>query len=191
VWFADADHGYVVGAFNLIFRTSDGGRTWVPLFDRTDNPKLFNLYAIRQVAGDVYLAGEGGLVMKLDAAAQRFRALEFPYEGSVFGLAGAKSSVLAFGLRGNVFRSDDAGRSWIKVDAGLLAAVVAAARTSDDATLLADAGGRVVSTEDGGRTFAKRNAAQPVPLTGIVETSTGTVAVVGPRGVAVTTLTGR
>src|SRR3546814_8017478 len=28
VWFADADHGYIVGAFNLLLATSDGGEHW-------------------------------------------------------------------------------------------------------------------------------------------------------------------
>ncbi len=28
VWFEDADKGFVVGAFNLILRTEDGGKSW-------------------------------------------------------------------------------------------------------------------------------------------------------------------
>jgi photosystem II stability/assembly factor-like uncharacterized protein len=186
VWFADANRGYVVGAFNLIFRTDDGGRTWTPWFDRTDNPKFFNLYAIRPAAGELYIAGEGGLVLKLDTAAQRFRALEVPYAGSFFGVTGAKASVLVFGLRGNVYRSDDAGKSWVKVDTGLPAAVAAAARTSRDATLLADVGGRVVASVDGGRTFTPVTLKQPMPLTGLVEAGDGRLALAGPRGVAIT-----
>ena len=51
VWFADENNGYAVGAYNLIFRTRDGGMTWESWFDRTENPKFFNLYAIRPVAG--------------------------------------------------------------------------------------------------------------------------------------------
>ena len=94
--------------------------------------------------------------------------------------------MLAFGLRGNVFRSDDAGRSWVKVEAGLPAAVIGAARTSQDATLLADVGGRVVASEDGGRTFSPLTLAQPMPLTGIVESAKGRLALVGPRGASVT-----
>jgi photosystem II stability/assembly factor-like uncharacterized protein len=191
VWFADAANGYVVGAFNLIFRTSDGGKSWTPWFDRTDNPKFFNLYAIRAVGGDLYVAGESGLVMKLDPAARRFRALDVGYAGSFFGVTAAKASVLAFGLRGNVYRSDDAGKTWVKVDAGLPASVVAAARTSSDAVLLADAGGRIVATEDGGRTFTKVTMKQPMPLAGLADAGSGRLAIVGPRGVAISDATAR
>ena len=123
MWFADASTGYIVGAYNLIFRTTDGGRTWEPWFDRTDNPKAFNLYAIRPAGGDLYVVGEGGLVLKLDDSAQRFAAVEVPYAGSLFGVTATRSAVLAFGLRGTVLRSEDRGRTWTKVDAGLAGAV--------------------------------------------------------------------
>src|SRR6185437_8188856 len=66
VWFANPADGYVVGAYNLIFHTADGGKTWQPWFDRTDNPRFFNLYAMRPICGELYIAGEGGLIMKLD-----------------------------------------------------------------------------------------------------------------------------
>src|SRR6478736_1643682 len=186
VWFADAQNGYIVGAYNLIFRTADGGSTWTPLFDRTANPKFFNLYAIRPVNGDLYIAGEGGLMLKLDRSADQFKGLAMPYKGSFFGLAGAGNSVLAFGLRGNVYRSDDGGTSWVKVEVGLPSAVVGAARTQRGATILADAGGRVVASADGGRTFTSVPLKQPMPLTGVAEAGEGRLALVGPRGVAVT-----
>ncbi len=186
VWFADADNGYVVGAYNLIFRTRDGGKSWEPWFDRTENPKFFNLYAIRPAAGGLYIAGEGGLVLKLDAAGQRFAALSLPYSGSFFGVTEAQGAVLVFGLRGNVYRSENGGASWEKVDAGLAATVVAAARTARGATLLADVGGRVSATEDGGRSFHPIALKQPLPLTGLAEANQGHLAMTGPRGVAVT-----
>jgi photosystem II stability/assembly factor-like uncharacterized protein len=186
VWFADASNGYVVGAYNLIFRTNDGGKTWQPWFDRTDNPKFFNLYAIRPAADGLFIAGEGGLVLKLDPNGQRFNALALPYNGSFFGVADAQHAVLVFGLRGNVFRSDDGGRNWTKVDAGLPATVVAATRTAQGATLLADVGGRVTATDDGGRTFRPLALKQPMPITGLAEAGQGRLALTGPRGVATT-----
>ena len=191
VWFADANNGYVVGAFNLIFRTTDGGRSWESWFDRTANPKFFNLYSIRPAGGGLFVAGEGGLVLKLDASGQQFKALAMPYTGSFFGVAAAKDAVLVFGLRGNVFRSDDGGSSWVKVDAALAATVVAATRTGSGATLLADVGGRVAATEDGGRTFRPLVLKQPMPLTGLTDAGENRFAVTGPRGVAVTETTAR
>lgn len=185
VWFADASNGFVVGAYNLIFRTRDGGKAWEPWFDRSDNPKFYNLYAIRPVGGDLYIAGEGGVLLKLDVAAQRFKALAMPYNGSYFGVADAGGAVVAFGLRGNVYRSEDGGATWTKADAGLAAAVVAATRSASGALLLADAGGRIARSADGGRTFDKVALKQASPLTGIADLGDGRLALVGPRGVAI------
>ena len=125
-------------------------------------------------------------MLKLDRSDDRFKALAMPYTGSFFGVAGAGNAVLAFGLRGNVYRSDDAGASWAKVDVGLPSAVVGAAHTQRGATILADAGGRVVASGDGGRTFTSVPLKQPMPLTGVAEAGEGRLVLVGPRGVAVT-----
>jgi photosystem II stability/assembly factor-like uncharacterized protein len=185
VWFADALNGYVVGAYNLIYKTVDGGKTWQPLFDRTDNPKFFNLYAIRPAAGGLYIAGEGGLVMKLDAAGQRFKAVSPEYNGSLFGVVEAKSAVVVYGLRGNVFRTEDAGAHWVKVDAGLPATVVGATRTAQGAVVLADVGGRLAASSDGAQSFARMTLKNAMPLTAIAEIGEGRFALTGPRGVAV------
>jgi photosystem II stability/assembly factor-like uncharacterized protein len=189
VWFSDAQNGYAVGAYNLIARTRDGGKTWESWFDRTDNPKFFNLYAIRPAAGELFVAGEGGLVLKLDGATQRFRALTVPYNGSFFSVTDARSAVIVFGLRGNAFRSEDRGATWSKIDAGLPASIVGAATGADGTTLLADVGGRLAATSDGGRTFAKAALAVTTPLTGIADAGSGRLAVVGPRGAAVSAVT--
>jgi photosystem II stability/assembly factor-like uncharacterized protein len=189
IWFADENNGYAVGAYNLIVHTTDGGKTWEPQFDRTENPKFFNLYAIRPAAGGLFIAGEGGLVLKLDAATQRFKAQDVPYKGSFFGVVDAGPAVLVFGLRGNVFRSDDGGKTWAKIDAGLAAAVVGATRTAPNGNVvLADAGGRAVVSDDAGRIFTKLPLANAMPLTGIADAGDGRLALVGPRGVAVTAI---
>jgi photosystem II stability/assembly factor-like uncharacterized protein len=184
IWFADAENGFAVGAYNLVFRTVDGGRTWNPWFDRTDNPRLYNLYAIRRVAGEVYIAGEAGLVLRLDAAAGRFRAASAPYNGSFFGIADAGSAVIVYGLRGNAFRSTDAGRSWSRLDVGLAASIVAATRTGR-ALFLADSAGRIAASEDGGATFTPVAFDRPTMLTGIADAGHGKLVMVGPRGASV------
>ena len=81
-------NGYVVGAFGLMLRTTDGGAHWQPLLHAADNPKGLHLYAVRGIGGDVYIAGEQGLLLKLDRDSGRFRALELPYKGTLFGVVG-------------------------------------------------------------------------------------------------------
>ncbi|HZZ91292.1 MAG TPA: YCF48-related protein [Usitatibacter sp.] len=184
VWFADRDNGFAVGAYNLLFRTADGGRTWEPWFDRIDNPKLYNLYAIRPAGGALYIVGEAGLVAKLDVPGARFRALPVPYKGSFFGLAEAGSALVVFGLRGNAYRSADGGATWSKVDAGLPASIVAATRTARGALLLADAAGRVAASRDGAESFFPVALDRTVPVSALVEVAPGRLASVGPRGVA-------
>jgi photosystem II stability/assembly factor-like uncharacterized protein len=188
VWFADARNGFAVGAYNLIFHTTDGGATWEPWFDRTDNPKLFNLYSIRPAAGALYIAGEGGLALRLDPAAQRFRAVATPYNGSFFGVADGGATAVLFGLRGNVFTSGDGGKTWSRIDARLAASVVASARDVEGRLLLADASGRVAASADGGRSFEPLKLRPALPITGFADMGGGWLAVVGPRGAALAQL---
>ena len=51
VWFENEMHGYVVGAYGLLLETTDGGQTWESWFDRAENPRFMNLYAIRPDGG--------------------------------------------------------------------------------------------------------------------------------------------
>lgn len=189
VWFADENNGYIVGAYNLIFATSDGGRTWEPWFDRTDNPKYYNLYAIRPAAGGLYIAGEGGTVLKLDTAARRFRAVPVDYKGSLLGVTDAGDAVLVYGLRGHVFRSSDAGRTWARVDSTLPATVVGGTRSGND-IVLADQGGRLVRSSDGGLSFARMPQESTVPITSIASAGPGAIAATGPTGVRVIAASG-
>lgn len=190
VWFADERTGYAVGAYNLIFRTDDGGATWAPWFDRTDNPKFFNLYSVRPAGGDLYIAGEGGLVLKLDAAAQRFRAVELPYQGSLFGVTGDAGNVVVYGLRGNAFHSDDGGRTWKKADTSLRASIVAAASVGN-VIALADVSGRVSGSADGGRSWQPLRVPAAMMVAGIADAGNGKIALAGMRGVVVTPVEAR
>lgn len=185
VWFQDEKNGYVVGAYNLIFATSDGGKTWEPWFDRTDNPKFLNLYSIRPAAGGLYIAGEGGLVLRFDPAAKRFRAVPVDYRGSLFGVVDGGNSVLVFGLRGNLFRSDDGGKSWTKVDSQLPATIVSGVRTEKGALVIADQGGRIALSTDGGKSFNRVKLAKAIPVFGLTDAGAGKLAFATPVGVLV------
>lgn len=183
VWFENESTGYVVGLFNLIFRTTDGGKTWLPLFDRTDNPQRLHLYAVRPAGKHLYLAGEQGLVLRLDAASQRFQAMPVDYRGTFFGIAPTGGEgLLVFGLRGNVFRSDDAGQHWLKVDTGIDVGLTAAAQAPDGRLVLTSQAGHVLQSTDGGRTFTQAPRAKR-PIGSVAFASPKALVTAGPRGV--------
>lgn len=183
VWFADEKNGFVVGAFNLIFRTADGGQSWEPWFHRTANPNRLHLYAIRQLKAGLFIVGEQGLVMKLDPAGGRFTALDTAYRGTFFGVAGSGPAVLVFGLRGNVYRSSDGGASWAKLQTGLQEGVTAAATCPDGRLVLASQSGRLLRGDDGAAQFRMLKLAQPVPASTVLCGDGEDVLVGGVRGI--------
>lgn len=113
--FYDADHGIVVGAYNLAFSTADGGRTWQSLMAGMANPKAMHLYALRAHGDTLLVAGEQGLALRSEDRGRSFRRLETPYKGSFFTAEFLDSSgrdMMLAGLRGNVWRSRDGGDNW-------------------------------------------------------------------------------
>ena len=182
VWFDDARTGWVVGAFGLVLRTIDGGASWEPLLHATDNPKALHLYAVRRVGADLYVAGEQGLLLRLDAGSGRFAALSIPYAGTLFGVLGNERVVLAYGLRGNVVRSTDRGRSWQAVSAGVPVGLTAGTFDARGRIVLVSQAGHVLASADDGATFAPLKTARAQPAAAVARAGAGTLVIGGPRG---------
>jgi photosystem II stability/assembly factor-like uncharacterized protein len=185
VWFDDERNGYAVGAFNLVFATRDGGATWTPASDRVDNPKGYHLYALRGSGpgGDIYAAGELGLVLRLDRASQRFVALPTPYKGTFFGIVVKPDLLLAFGLRGNAWRSTDGGRHWQQTATGVDTGLTGGALLPDGGVALVSAGGQLLVSRDNAATFVPIAAEKTQPAFALMPAGANRVALVGARGV--------
>ncbi|VVM59705.1 Ycf48-like protein [Pseudomonas fluorescens] len=182
VWFANDHLGYVVGVFNLILRTEDGGQSWTPFQDRTDNPQGFHLNAIASTGDALYIAGEQGLLLKWDDAGQRFAALQTPYQGSFFGVVGKPGEALVYGLRGTVLRSTDGGRSWTPLDTGLQISITAGIVDAQGDYRLFTQGGQRLASQGVGAQMHWTRQVEPVPVTGVTRAANGALAVVGSRG---------
>jgi photosystem II stability/assembly factor-like uncharacterized protein len=188
VWFTDERNGYAVGAFNLIFVTSDGGIHWRPACDLADNPKSHHLYGIRALADQIYIVGELGLALRRDPTSRRFRALPTPYPGTYFGLLATPDLLLAYGLRGNAWRSRDAGKSWQQVSTGVLSGLTGAALLDDGRIALVSQGGQVLVSRDKGASFQPVTGIKPQPIFGVSAAGANALALVGARGVRIETL---
>jgi photosystem II stability/assembly factor-like uncharacterized protein len=182
VWFDSESSGFVVGAFGLVFHTEDGGATWHPWLDRIDNPNGLHLNAIRRIGGVTVIVGEQGTMLKFNPERNRFEALATPYQGSYFGVTGSEGALLAYGLRGNAYRSTDAGASWTKIETGVRVGLTAASVLPDGRLVLVSQAGQVLLSTDHGASFQPLRQAPQGAAFAVVPAGSDGIVIGGLRG---------
>ncbi|MDP3668792.1 MAG: YCF48-related protein [Telluria sp.] len=188
VLFLNEQEGYIVGAFNLAMRTRDSGKSWEPLIDRTANEQALHLYGLAATGGELYLVGEQGLLRRWDRQRDRFIGLAPPYLGSFFGLLARDSTLIAFGMRGNVLRSEDGGQSWLALQSNASDGITGATRLEDGRVVLVTQGGQILVSKNGGESFSSVRVKQRMPYFGVAPAGKDAVVVVGAGGVSVETI---
>ena len=128
VLFFDSKNGIAVGAYGLFYRTTDGGQNWqserhasllAPLdrqyledireededfYQQELNSILPHINHVTLDGDRIYMAGEAGMLAYSDDKGQNWNRYEVDYTGSFFDIRPLdESSVIAVGLRGNVF----------------------------------------------------------------------------------------
>jgi photosystem II stability/assembly factor-like uncharacterized protein len=121
-------------------------------------------------------------VLKLDPVTQRFVSVPTPYSGSYFGITGKPGAVLVFGLRGNVYRSVDAGVNWNKVEPGLSLSITAGTVTPDGRIILVSQAGQVLVSTDDGASFTQQPQNRPAPVAAALAAAPGSLVVAGAQG---------
>lgn len=185
VRFVDSQIGYVVGAYNLLLETRDGGNSWKVQADRTENPGALHFNAVRLGAdGRIYLAGEQGLLLQGNTGSGRFESVDTPYDGTWFGMLGQDDFMLLFGLRGNAYVSHDDGSSWSKAVTGSNSTITAGTRLGDGRVVLVTQAGEVLLSEDAkAEHFSAVAIDRSVPLYGVAPAGGSAVVAVGAGGV--------
>jgi len=151
VYFENAEHGFVVGTFGALLESQDGARSFRP---RDIGQGDRHLKAIAGTpAGGVYIASEEGGVYCSADHGQTFRTSTTGYRGSFWGVTVVDQAVLVYGMRGTIYRSDDACRSWATINSGTTAGLIAAAIPAPGHVVLAGADGALLESSDGGRSF--------------------------------------
>jgi len=183
VWFKDTQHGLAVGPFGMAVATEDGGRTWVPALERIDNPRFLHLQGVSEVGGEVFIAAEKGTVFRLDKAAGKFRAVETGYAGSLFGVTGNEQVLVAYGLKGTLYRSTDRGVSWARIDSPLHGLVTSGVYIAQRQTFVfVTASGEIALADQNAGAFRTLKAGRTVTTTGVQASSGQDVVLSGLEG---------
>lgn len=194
VWFENDTHGFVVGAYGMLLRTTDGGKTWSDWGPKLDNPRGYHLNGITRITGGaLVIVGEAGQIFVSVDNGESWEKRESPYEGSLFGALGTGSvnEILAFGLRGNTFISTDLGKNW-KVVPNEGAATLNNGAVADDGriTLVGNSGAVLMST-NGGESFRPYFRSDREGVMDVVPLSGTDLLILGEGGVKFTDARGR
>ncbi|MCH8536465.1 MAG: hypothetical protein LAT66_01720 [Alkalimonas sp.] len=190
--FQDARQGLAIGAYGLLFRTEDGGESWqteshIELLDEDEQDYLLELkdddpelYALELSAifphfnrfyrdGDLLLmVGEAGFFAISEDFGQQWELQEPFYHGSLFDIAMiGPEQWLAVGLRSHVFLTEDAGDSWQEIVLDSQATINSVIKV-DDVIYLSGNAGLWAQSDDQGRTFSTRVAAEGRPIVNAV-----------------------
>ena len=161
---------FIVGAYNLAMRSDDGGKTWAAWQSHIANPRGLHLYAIHAVGDALFIAGEQGLLLRSGDHGQKFTPVASPYKGSWFGMVAERNgSLLAYGLRGNVYVSKNLGKTWQQAASGTPASISAGAELVDGRVVLVSQAGEVLVSNDQGFHFAPLPERTGLPLTAVAQ----------------------
>ncbi len=197
VWFEDNLHGFAVGAYGYIIETVDGGQRWDFIDDRVANDDEFHYNAINDDGqGNLFLAGEAGILYRSTDAGKTWTTLNSPYEGSWFGISGDDGQVLVHGLRGNIYQSQDQGETWQPLNSGTEQTLFGSAKLIDGSVALVGNSGAVLTGSGAGLSSGARaglsvsHRPDRMTLSALAPSNDGFIVVVGQGGAYRMTLEG-
>ncbi len=194
VWFENDNHGFVVGAYGMILRTTDGGESWQDWAPRLDNATNFHLNGVTQITGGaLVVVGESGQIHVSVDGGQTWERRESPYEGSLFGVIGTGqvNEILAFGLRGNMLFSSDLGKSWRVVPSTADATLNDGIVVDDGRIILVGNGGVVLTSGNGAESFREYFRSDREGVMSVVPVSGTGLLIVGEGGATKTDARGK
>jgi photosystem II stability/assembly factor-like uncharacterized protein len=182
VLFLDAETGFAIGAYGQFLSTADGGQTWTQR-RIIEQDRHFNRITAGP-AGTLYIAGEQGTLLRSTDRGVTWQTIASPYDGSFFGILPLTPRVLlAYGLRGRIYRSEDNGDTWQLVPVGPRVLLATAVRLRGGAIVLAGQARAFLVSRDDGHSFAAWATAMTTPVAELVEAPDGRLLALGESGV--------
>jgi len=182
VRFLDTQTGFAVGAYGQFLATTDGGRSWAQ-HRIIEEDYFFNRLSIGP-AGTLYIAGEHGTLLRSTDRGLSWMPIHAPYDGSFYGILplGPKL-LLAYGLRGRIYRSEDDGDNWQLVPNEQRVLLATAVCLRSGIIVVAGQARTFLVSRDGGASFASWSPGLTTGVAELIEAPDGRLLAVGEAGV--------
>ncbi|MGC4075120.1 MAG: YCF48-related protein [Nibricoccus sp.] len=179
----DSSRAVAVGAFGVCYTTKDGGRNWVRL-KLIDEDNHLNRITVGRDA-ELFIAGERGTLLHLPSFNKSIERLPSPEDVSFYGLTPiAGNTLLAYGLRGHIYRSQDGGQTWERIESPLQALFSTAIRLKSGTILVAGQARAFLVSRDGGYTFRAWEPPITTAVAEIMEAPNGLLLAFGEAGIS-------
>ena len=183
VAFLDAQTGFAIGAYGLFLATTDGGRTWTPR-RVIDQDYFLNRISIGP-GGTLYIAGEHGTLLRSTDRGVTWAPIDSPYDGSFYGILPlGPRTLLAYGLRGRIYRSEDDGDTWLLVPNEQRVLLATAVHLRSGVIVLAGQARSFLLSRDDGRSVTPWSPGLTTGVAELLEAPDGTLLALGEAGVS-------
>jgi len=179
VWFADADNGLAVGAYGYVLVSSDGGDTWQET--SLDAQELDAAIVDELAEADAEADDEGADDGEFFDDADSWRD-DAPVDYHLNALAQSDDQLFIAAERGNIYRSEDQGQTWVSLPSFYPGSFFGAFATSQGDLYVMGLTGHLFRSRDGGLTWDKIETGVETSLNAATELSDGTLIVVGMSG---------
>ncbi|MGB5543514.1 MAG: YCF48-related protein [Gammaproteobacteria bacterium] len=178
VWFADANNGLAIGAYGYVLVSSDGGDSWQ---ESSLDAQELGAAVADDLAED--LAEDGGDDAVDDESFGDDSWMDdIPADYHLNALMEADGQLFIGAERGNIYRSDDQGQTWVLLPSFYPGSFFGTFATSQGDVYVMGLTGHLFRSRDGGLSWDKVETGVETSLNAAAELPDGTIAIVGMSG---------
>ena len=173
-----------VGAYGYYVESRDGGLTWETRYVQDQDSHLNRITQAND--GTLYLAGERGTLLFSTDNGLEWQPIGTPYQGSFYGILPLHNgSLLAHGLRGHIYLSDNQGENWTQVAIDSYPLLSVSYLLPDGTIILAGQSRAFLISQDGGASFQSWPEVKiTTGLAAIIQSRDGQLWALGEAGLA-------
>ncbi|GLR68562.1 hypothetical protein GCM10010909_32430 [Acidocella aquatica] len=176
----------VFGAYRMVMRTQDGGKTWQDWSLHIGDRLSHNLYDVATDGNSIFIAAETGLTFVSTDGGQSFPETTQPTDASLFAVSPTgDGGIFVCGVAGRAALSEDGGQSWTSVFVGSSSNLTSAHLLPSGILVVAAESGRIFVSRDHGRSFTVLSDVPPMSVYDFTQAQDDDLVAVGSGGVFV------